>query len=103
MAARIAGARKVIAVDLHENRLQLAQELGATHRISGRAPELVEQLMSITGGGATHALDTTAAPAVLAGAPAALRARGRSDERRVGKGRVSPLCSLLSPSHYKKK
>ncbi|MFB9051256.1 NAD(P)-dependent alcohol dehydrogenase [Sphingobium indicum] len=77
MAARIAGARKVIAVDLHENRLQLAQELGATHRISGRDPELVEQIMSITGGGATHALDTTAAPAVIAGALAALRARGK--------------------------
>jgi len=31
MAARIAGCDPIIAVDLHENRLQLARELGATH------------------------------------------------------------------------
>lgn len=31
MAARIAGCTTIVAVDLHENRLALARELGATH------------------------------------------------------------------------
>jgi aryl-alcohol dehydrogenase len=31
MAARIAGCATIFAVDLHENRLELARELGATH------------------------------------------------------------------------
>ena len=34
MAARIAGCDPIIAVDVHEKRLVLARELGATHVIN---------------------------------------------------------------------
>jgi len=37
MAARIAGCSTIVAVDLHENRLALARELGATHVLSASA------------------------------------------------------------------
>jgi len=35
MAARISGCTTIVAVDLHEHRLRLAQELGATHAVQG--------------------------------------------------------------------
>ncbi|WP_326915225.1 NAD(P)-dependent alcohol dehydrogenase [Sphingopyxis chilensis] len=77
MAARVAGARTIIAVDLHPNRLDLAQDLGATHCIAGNDPDIAAQIVALTGGGATHALDTTAVPSVIAAALGSLRTRGK--------------------------
>ncbi|WP_067650560.1 NAD(P)-dependent alcohol dehydrogenase [Nocardia harenae] len=76
MAARALGARTVIAVDLSAQRRELALEVGATHAIDGAADDLVAAITEITGGGASHALDTTAVPAVIANALAALDALG---------------------------
>ena len=36
MAAKVAGCSKVIAVDIHESRLDLAKQLGATHVINSK-------------------------------------------------------------------
>jgi len=36
MAAKALRCGTIIAVDVHENRLELAKELGATHTINGR-------------------------------------------------------------------
>ncbi len=47
--AAIAGA-KVIALDVDDARLQYAQELGATHTLSGRDVDVFAQLQAITGG-----------------------------------------------------
>ena len=44
MAARIAGCATIFAVDLHENRLELARELGATHA----APETPARTFDFT-------------------------------------------------------
>lgn len=60
MAARVAGATIIIAVDLNEKRLELASELGATHAIHGGKENVVESIMRITGAGVHYALDTTA-------------------------------------------
>jgi aryl-alcohol dehydrogenase len=76
MAAKVAGATTIVAVDLHQSRLELAQELGATHVISGDSPDLATQVRTVTGGGAQYALDTTGIPAVIAGAIDALRPTG---------------------------
>jgi aryl-alcohol dehydrogenase len=38
MAARIAGCSTIVALDLHENRLALARELGATHILHASEP-----------------------------------------------------------------
>lgn len=73
MAARVAGCTTVIAVDLHENRLDLAKEVGATHVVNGGREDLTDALMSITGGaGVNYVLDTTAVPGLLAKAAQAL-------------------------------
>ena len=76
MAARVAGATTIVAVDLHPSRLVLARELGATHTVDGKAKDVTEQIVAITGGGADYAFDTTAIPAVITGAILALRPRG---------------------------
>ncbi|MEV5843522.1 NAD(P)-dependent alcohol dehydrogenase [Streptomyces sp. NPDC051985] len=76
MAAHAAGAREIIAVDLHESRRELALELGATHACDGADPDLAARIRSWTGGGADTALDTTGVSAVVGTALASLRNRG---------------------------
>ncbi|WP_257013658.1 zinc-binding dehydrogenase [Rhodococcus sp. ACPA4] len=72
MAAQIAGCTTVVAIDLHDSRLDLAKTIGATHTINGRTTDVAE-LQKITGGkGLDFALDTTAVPAVLQQAAASL-------------------------------
>jgi aryl-alcohol dehydrogenase len=76
MAAKVKGATTIIAVDLHQHRLDLALELGATHVIDGRATDVVAQVHAITSGGANYSFDTTGVPAVMQNALAALRMPG---------------------------
>ena len=76
MAAKIAGCTTVIAVDLHDNRLELARELGATHTINSATTDMGEELNRITGGeGVDSIVDTTSVPAVLNQAARALATR----------------------------
>lgn len=58
MAGKIAGANPIIAVDLHDNRLALARELGATHTLKG-GPDLDAALREICPDGLHYAFDTT--------------------------------------------
>ncbi|MEE6281822.1 NAD(P)-dependent alcohol dehydrogenase [Georgenia sunbinii] len=66
MAAVAAGVGTIIAVDIIEERLALARELGATHTVDGRDEDQVEQIRDLTGGGTSHAFDTTGVAPVLA-------------------------------------
>ncbi len=65
MAARIAGAGKIFAIDVVEERLTLAGELGATHIINGSRSDALAEILSATGRGVDYALDTTAVEPVL--------------------------------------
>jgi aryl-alcohol dehydrogenase len=77
MAARVIGCTTIIAVDLHEQRLELARELGATHTVKASDGPLEEALLAATGGrGVNYVLDTTAVPSVLTAAAQALSIRG---------------------------
>jgi aryl-alcohol dehydrogenase len=77
MAAKIAGCDPIIAVDVHEHRLKLARELGATHTInhSGRT-DIVAEIRKITGLGARYTLETSAIPTVFREAVDALMPAG---------------------------
>jgi len=55
--ARIAGANKIIAVDMAESKLELAQQLGATHVVNASDGDAVAQVKSITGDGVHHAFE----------------------------------------------
>src|SRR4029453_10183700 len=77
MAAKIAGCDPIIAVDIHDARLALAQALGATHVINhtGRA-HVVADTRKITGDGVRFSLETSAQPEVFREAVEALMAAG---------------------------
>ncbi len=49
-ALRWAGARQVIAVDLADNRLALARQLGATHTINSGTTDAATEVARLTGG-----------------------------------------------------
>ncbi|NLD78036.1 MAG: NAD(P)-dependent alcohol dehydrogenase [Acidimicrobiales bacterium] len=77
MAAAAASCTTIVGVDIHDSRLELARELGATHTVNSKTQNLHEELDRITGGqGLNFALDTTAVPAVISSAAEALGKRG---------------------------
>ncbi len=55
--ARIAGANKIIAVDMVGAKLELAQELGATHMVNPKDGDPVKQVMEITEGGVHNSFE----------------------------------------------
>jgi aryl-alcohol dehydrogenase len=66
MAAKIAGCEPIVAVDVHDHRLALARELGATHTINHTAcADVVGEIRSLTGSGVRYAIETSALPAVF--------------------------------------
>ena len=76
MAAKICGATTRIAVDLNEDRLAMAKELGATHTFLATSETLIEDIRSTTGRGLSAALDTTGLPPVIKQAVQTLAPRG---------------------------
>ncbi|GKQ35975.1 aryl-alcohol dehydrogenase [Streptomyces sp. A012304] len=66
MASVVAGCTTIIAVDLNEQRLELAEELGATHTINPAESDTVQRIQKLTGGmGVDFTVETTASPTVL--------------------------------------
>src|SRR4051794_12410812 len=58
-ACRLQGAERIIAVDLSEDRLELARGQGATDTLSG-GPDAVDQIVEMTGGfGADYTFEAT--------------------------------------------
>ena len=77
MAARASGATTIVAIDLHDSRLALAMEVGATHGVNAGKADTLDELMSITGGkGVNTILDTTGLAPVLGTLAKALAIRG---------------------------
>lgn len=65
MGARLAGASRIIAVDVQQQRLQAALELGATDVIDARSTDAVEAVKQLLPRGVDFALDTTALSPVI--------------------------------------
>ncbi|MEO9135829.1 MAG: zinc-dependent alcohol dehydrogenase family protein [Casimicrobiaceae bacterium] len=57
LAASAAGARDIVAIDLFDDKLDLARNLGATATVNARAPDAIEQVKQATGGGADFAFE----------------------------------------------
>ena len=75
MAARAAGASDIVAIDLHQSRLDLALELGATRAVLATDKRLVERVVGDSEG-LDFAFDTTGVGAVMANAIAVVGAGG---------------------------
>src|SRR5690606_35136468 len=65
MAARNSGVTRIIVADLHDSRLELAQEFGATHAINSGSTDLVEGVRKVTGSTVDFAFDCTGAIPVI--------------------------------------
>jgi S-(hydroxymethyl)mycothiol dehydrogenase len=61
--ARVAGANKIIAVDIDDRKLTKATELGATHTINSKTTDAVEAIQGLTdGNGADVVIDAVGRP-----------------------------------------
>ncbi|WP_150303168.1 NAD(P)-dependent alcohol dehydrogenase [Pseudomonas saliphila] len=76
MAAKIAGCQQIFAVDVHDSRLELAKELGATHALNGKQVDVVKEIKAASGGGTHYAVESTGVPPVVLQCLHALRPLG---------------------------
>lgn len=79
MAAKAASCTTIIAVDVHENRLALAKELGATDTINSKGKVVSEEIQQhIYPGGVHYAVDTTGRSEVINQLVGALKFMGKA-------------------------
>lgn len=65
LGAVAAGAFPIVAVDLAEDKLDLARSLGATQTVNAAAPDAAEQIRALTGGGVDFSFEMAGSPAAL--------------------------------------
>ncbi|MCI5075388.1 zinc-binding dehydrogenase [Oricola sp.] len=76
MAARVAGAKTIIGIDMRDDKFPIARELGATDTLRADDPELVEKVRVLTGDGVDFAFEMSGAPAAMKSAPDLIRPGG---------------------------
>jgi S-(hydroxymethyl)glutathione dehydrogenase/alcohol dehydrogenase len=74
--AAIAGAGRIIAVDLNEMKLKLAEQFGATDLVDAGAGDPVAQVMELTGGGVEYSFEAIGLKQTAEQAFSMLRAGG---------------------------
>jgi S-(hydroxymethyl)glutathione dehydrogenase/alcohol dehydrogenase len=75
--AHLVGAARIIAVDIRDNKLEFARELGATHLINASREDVVERVKALTGGfGADYAFEVIGNPRTIAQAYESVRKGG---------------------------
>ncbi|MFT8414072.1 MAG: NAD(P)-dependent alcohol dehydrogenase [Oenococcus oeni] len=77
MAAKIENLNHIIAVDIHDNRLSIAKELGASEVINSKKEDVEAAIEKIIPGGADYTIDTTGVAAVIKNAVHVLKAAGK--------------------------
>ena len=88
MGAAASGAARVIAVDLSDDKLAIARELGATDCFNAGAPDIVETIRAATGGGVDHGFE-------MAGSVRALDLAYQITRR----GGTTTTAGLANPAH----
>jgi len=77
LAAKLAGAHPVIAVDVHDHKLSKAREFGATHVVNSTREALLPALQQLLPGGADALFEVTGRAAVVEDAWKAVSPKGR--------------------------
>lgn len=95
MAAAAVGAEGIVAVDVNEDRLALARELGATGAVLGGTDSTMAELMGELGGLADFSFDTTGVPAVILDALRILRSGGHCGVVGVQQGDLTLDAGIL--------
>lgn len=76
-AARISGAAQIVAVDLSQEKLDVAREVGATDVVNSGDADMTAAILELTGGrGVDHAFDFVGRPETILGAYGAVRQAG---------------------------
>ncbi|MFB5191294.1 zinc-dependent alcohol dehydrogenase family protein [Alicyclobacillus fastidiosus] len=88
LGAKVAGARRIVAVDVNPAKLELASDLGATDTFDARDPDVVEKIRSLTNGGVEYAFETAGAVPAMNTAYAITR-----------RGSMTVTTGLPDPSH----
>ena len=88
LGAVAAGARQVVAVDLSDEKLDLARDLGATMTVNARDPDAADQIRAASHGGVEYAFE-------LAGSTRALDLAFRITRR----GGTTVTAGLPHPRH----
>ena len=65
LGARLAGARRIVALDILDHKLALARQLGATDTFNAGDADCVEAVRDATSGGVEYAIDTAGAGPAL--------------------------------------
>jgi len=102
-AAALVSAHPIIAVDLHENRLALAQKMGATHCINARAANARDAILELVGERGLDAfIDNTGLPNVIELGYSLVKPDGRITL--VGVPKAGSNISIFSlPLHFGKR
>ena len=88
LAARAAGARQIVAIDMLDDKLKLAKQLGATHTVNARDKDAVEHVRQLSNGGVEFAFEKASSVKALELAYMVTRACG-----------MTVTGSLPHPSH----
>jgi NDMA-dependent alcohol dehydrogenase len=72
----LAGAERIIAVDLSDKKLEFARAFGATHTVNPGGGDAVAKVMELTGGGADYAFECIGLSATIQQAYNAIRKGG---------------------------
>jgi aryl-alcohol dehydrogenase len=90
MAAKLVGAKRIVAVDIDKARLDLALELGATDIVAADSDNVAQQIRAITGRGVDFTFNTTTVPAVHTIALEALAMNGTAGFVAAPRGEWAP-------------
>lgn len=88
LGAAASGAKDIVAIDLHDSKLEKAKELGATFTVNARDPDAIAKVKEATRGGVDFAFE-------MAGVVAAMELSYRITRR----GGTTVTASLPHPQH----
>jgi len=88
LGAVASGAREIVAMDLHDSKLEVARSLGATATVNARDPDAIEKVKALTKGGVDFAFE-------MAGSVQAMELAYRITRR----GGTTVTASLPHPQH----
>jgi len=57
LGAQVAGANRIVAIDIHDDKLALAMTLGATDVVNAKDPDAIAKVKGLTDGGADFAFE----------------------------------------------
>ncbi|MFC3166460.1 zinc-dependent alcohol dehydrogenase family protein [Paracoccus fontiphilus] len=94
LGAVAAGATQIVAIDLSDDKLSLARDLGATQTLNAARDGIVDHVRALTGGGVDHAIELAGAAPAFQLAYAITRRGGQT----VSAGLAPPTAEFRIPA-----